>query len=368
MRSESDLALSLTLKRPQFELNVNMRLPAQGITVLFGPSGSGKTSVLRCVAGLERAQGQVVVGGDIWQSDAQRIFMHTYQRPLGYVFQEASLFEHMNVQQNLHYGIRRVHKNIGQAQSREALDTAVDLLGIGHLLARSSTSLSGGERQRVAIARALATRPRLLLLDEPLASLDMARRSEILPWLQRLREELRIPVLYVTHSMEELVRLADHVVVLDKGQVKASGALSDAMASHPMALALGEEAGVVMEGEVIQRSDADHMAQIKLGEGPQAVWTRDHGFPIGQKLRIRVLAKDVSLALADDVRSTIQNRWQGVLEAIDSDAHPSQALVRVRCGQNLILSRVTRRSLHALGLTHGACVWCQVKSVAMMPL
>ena len=360
MNDPLTLQIALSLLRPDFTLEVDLKLPAHGITVLFGPSGSGKTTVLRCVAGLEQASGIVALDDDIWQDSRSKIFKPTWQREIGYVFQEASLFEHMDVRRNLNFGLRRIHRSGGT----RTLDAAVEMLGIGHLLGRSVESLSGGERQRVAIARSLATQPKLLLLDEPLASLDIARRREVLPWLERLHAELRIPVLYVTHSVDELARLADHVVMLEKGLVIASGSLIELMASHDVSAAIGDEAGIVALGEIVARDDADHMTQIRFGAG--TVWGRDQGLSIGQSVRLRILARDVSLSLALHEDTTIQNRFQGVIESIESDTHPSQALVRVRCGSTVMLSRVTRRALQQLVLQVGSAVWCQVKSVALI--
>ena len=354
------LQIALSLVRPDFTLEVDLKLPAHGITVLFGPSGSGKTTVLRCVAGLEQASGIVALDDDIWQDSRSKIFKPTWQREIGYVFQEASLFEHMDVRRNLNFGLRRIHRSGGT----RTLDAAVEMLGIGHLLGRSVESLSGGERQRVAIARSLATQPKLLLLDEPLASLDIARRREVLPWLERLHAELKIPVLYVTHSVDELARLADHVVMLEKGSVIASGSLIELMASLDVSAAIGDEAGIVASGEIVARDDADHMTQIRFGAG--TVWGRDQGLSIGQSVRLRILARDVSLSLALHEDTTIQNRFQGVIESIESDTHPSQALVGVRCGSTVMLSRVTRRALQQLELQVGSAVWCQVKSVALI--
>ena len=360
MNDPLTLQIALSLLRPDFTLEVDLKLPAHGITVLFGPSGSGKTTVLRCVAGLEQASGIVALDDDIWQDSRSKIFKPTWQREIGYVFQEASLFEHMDVRRNLNFGLRRIHRSGGT----RTLDAAVEMLGIGHLLGRSVESLSGGERQRVAIARSLATQPKLLLLDEPLASLDIARRREVLPWLERLHAELKIPVLYVTHSVDELARLADHVVMLEKGSVIASGSLIELMASLDVSAAIGDEAGIVASGEIVARDDADHMTQIRFGAG--TVWGRDQGLSIGQSVRLRILARDVSLSLALHEDTTIQNRFQGVIESIESDTHPSQALVRVRCGSTVMLSRVTRRALQQLVLQVGSAVWCQVKSVALI--
>jgi molybdate transport system ATP-binding protein len=355
--------LKLSLNRPDFTLNIDQCLPAQGITVLFGPSGSGKTTVLRCVAGLETAAGVVSLGDETWQDTANNIFKPTWQREIGYVFQEASLFEHMNVRANLYFGLRRV-KGIDRAGQTQDLEAAVTLLGIDHLLDRSVSSLSGGERQRVAIARALATRPKLLLLDEPLASLDVARRKEVLPWLERLHHELRIPILYVTHSMDELVRLADHVVLLERGAVQGSGAISQVLGSHDAARLLGDEAGVITVGEIDEQNVQDQTVRVRLGGG--YVWVPGHTLPVGQTVRLRILAREVSLSLTRHEDTTIQNCLQGVIQAIEPDVHSSQALLHIRCGQEVIVSRVAQQSLSRLGMTVGSSVWCQIKSISLL--
>ena len=355
--------LQLSLNRPDFMLNIDQRLPVQGITVLFGPSGSGKTTVLRCVAGLENAAGVVSLGDEIWQDTANNIFKPTWQREIGYVFQEASLFEHMDVRANLHFGLRRV-KKINRTGQTQDLDTAVALLGIDHLLDRSVTSLSGGERQRVAIARALATRPQLLLLDEPLASLDVARRKEVLPWLERLHHELRIPILYVTHSMDELVRLADHVVLLEGGRVQGCGPLSQAMTSQEVARVIGDEAGVVIVGEVAQKNAQQQTVRVDFGGCH--VWVPEQSVVLEQRVRLRILATDVSLSLTAHNDTTIQNCLRGEIVSIDADAHPSQTILRVRCGHEVMISRASKKSIAKLGLVVGSSVWCQINAVSLL--
>lgn len=353
------LQLDLRLVRPAFELWANLALPAQGITVLSGPSGSGKTTLLRCVAGLERAQGRVSINHQQWQDDAKTVFLPTWQRRLGYVFQEASLFDHMNVEHNLHYGLKRS----GKPDGARALQTAVQLLDIGPLLQRQPATLSGGERQRVAIARALATQPELLLLDEPLASLDHARRRDVMPWLERLRDELQLPMLYVTHGGDELARLADHLVLLEAGRVIASGPAPEVLASARVAIEAGDDAGALIGGVVVQHDATWHLVRIDTPCGP--FWVRDGRAQHGQRVRLRVLARDVSLALSEAHDSSIQNRVHGVIESIDQDTHAAQALVRVRCADTLLLARVTHRALHQLQLAPGSEVWCHVKSVAV---
>ncbi len=353
------LELQLHLERPDFSLDVQAELPAQGVTVLFGPSGSGKTTLLRCVAGLEQARGRVRIGQMLWQDSEQKIEIPTWKRDLGYVFQEASLFEHMTVQANLNYGVKRVRKS----GSRQALESAIELLGIGHLLTRKPHSLSGGERQRVAIARALATQPGLLLLDEPLASLDIARRKEILPWLERLHRQLHIPVLYVTHAMDELTRLADHVVLMNNGQATLSGQVAQVLSDPRFAMTMGGEAGAVLDGTVAGHDTSFHLTQIRIHETLFQV--RQCTLPPGSAVRLHIHANDVSLALTEPFDSSIQNRLQGTIEGIHDDMHPASCLVAVRHHDQHVLARVTRKAIAELQLQPGKSVWAQIKAVAL---
>jgi molybdate transport system ATP-binding protein len=363
------IELQLRLPRPGFTLDLALQLPSRGVTALFGPSGCGKTSVLRAMAGLERAAGRVVVDGVVWQDDSQRSFVPAHRRPLAYVIQEAALFPHLNVQGNLDYGLRRTPP----AQRRIALDQAIELLGIAPLLQRRVAALSGGERQRVAIARALATSPQLLLMDEPLAALDGPRKAEILPFLERLNAELATPIVYVSHAIDEVARLADHLVLMAAGSVLAHGPLRDMLARIDGTLALGEDAGVVLAGVVGERDARWQLARLDLGlagESPGCgLWARDHGLPLGRAVRLRVLARDVSITLAPQPGSSIGNQLAATVEAIADDSHPALALVRLRTGpggQVPLVARLTRRSADALGLVPGAAVWAQVKTVALM--
>lgn len=362
------------LSRPGFTLDVDVTLPGRGISVLFGPSGSGKTSFLRCVAGLERAQsGFLEVAGEVWQDDTQnskkRQFLPTHHRPLGYVFQEASLFPHLDVKANLAYGYRRAAKGI--AAHRFSMEHAIDLLGIDHLLDRYSTTLSGGERQRVAIARALATSPRLLLLDEPLAALDAARKQDILPWLEKLRDELDIPMFYVSHAADEVARLADTLVVMEQGRVRAYGSVGAVMARLDLPMALGEDASVLIAGSIKEISTAWHLCLITFPGGQLWVRTTPNS-AIGRPVRLRVLARDVSIttvAPAPDT-SSIQNLLPCTVSAIQDDTHPAQAVLQLRLKtdseETFMLSRITRRAAHTLGLCVGMPVWAQVKSAALL--
>jgi molybdate transport system ATP-binding protein len=353
--------LRLRLQRPAFELDVDLTLPP-GITVLFGPSGSGKTTVLRCVAGLERAQGDVRVAGRSWQDDGRGEFLPPWQRPLGYVFQEASLFPHLTVAGNLRFAQRRA----GRSADASALQRVIDLLGISPLLDRSTPELSGGERQRVAIARALATQPQLLLLDEPLASLDPARRRDVLPWLEELRDRLGIPMLYVTHSAEEMARLADTVVLMDAGRVLASGPPAQTLTRLDLPLTRDEEAGALLQGVIAQIDTRWHLARADFDGG--SLWLRDDGLQAGERVRVRVLARDVSIALEPSPPGTasIQNVLACTVAGLAPGPHPSQALVALQCGGHQLVARITARAADKLGLVAGNRVFAQVKSAGLV--
>lgn len=350
-----------TLSLADFALQVDLALPVRGVTAVFGASGSGKTSLLRCVAGLEQARdAHIQVAGEVWQDDVQDVFVPTWKRALGYVFQEASLFDHLDVRANLHYGLQRT----AGAQGRAALAAAIDLLGIAQLLERRTHQLSGGERQRVAIVRALATEPRLLLLDEPLAALDQARRQDILPWLERLRDELHIPMLYVTHAVDEVARMADTLVVLERGQVRACGPVAEVLARLDAPVVLGDDVAALLDGVLEARDERWSLVRASFAGG--SLWLRDSGLPLGTRVRLRVMARDVSLATEPAHHSSIQNSLPCTVRAVAPDSHPSQVLVQLDCGGALLLARITARGADALGLAVGQRVWAQVKSVALV--
>ena len=358
----SQLLARFKLDRPGFSLDVDLDLPARGVSALFGHSGSGKTTLLRCIAGLEQApDGLLSLNGEVWQ-DADT-FLPTYKRPIGYVFQEASLFPHLTARGNLEYGMKRAKA----ALDRAALDHIIDLLGIDALLDRRPDQLSGGERQRVGIARALAVKPRLLLMDEPLAALDLARKQEILPYLERLHEELDIPVLYVSHAPDEVARLADHIVVLSDGRAVAAGPLTETLARLDLPIHLGEDAGVVLDAIVAERDTQWQLARATFIDNPDAgVWVRDGGHAIGHRVRVRILARDVSLAVTRHSGTSIQNILPGVVMELGEDTHPALALVKINVGGAVLVARLTRRSAHDLGLTPGQIIYAQIKAVALI--
>jgi molybdate transport system ATP-binding protein len=345
------------LAYPGFTLDTDLDLPGRGVTALFGQSGCGKTTLLRCIAGLEHGVGRLEVNGEVWQDGDS--FVPTHRRPLGYVFQDARLFTHLDVARNLDFGARR-----SQGSATVGRDAIIDLLGLGALLDRLPERLSGGEQQRVAIARALLAAPRLLLMDEPLAALDHARKAEILPYLERLREELDIPVIYVSHAAEEVARLADHLVVMDGGHAVAQGPLAETLARVDLPIRLGEDAGAVFAATVAERDAEWHLARVEFEGGE--LWVRDSGVPVGRRVRVRILARDVSIAASrhDDV--SIMNLLPAVVVGHAGEDHPSAALVQLRIGTTPLLARLTRRSAHRLELAPGREVWVQIKAVALI--
>jgi len=353
----------LKLSYPGFALDLDLQLPGRGVTALYGHSGSGKTTCLRCIAGLEKAeQGFIQVNDEIWQDSQNKLFVPPHKRALGYVFQEASLFPHLSVLANLEFGLKRIAKE----QRRVDMAHATELLGIAHLLGRHPQHLSGGERQRVGIARALLTSPTLLLMDEPLAALDSQRKNEILPYLQRLHDELDIPVLYVSHSQDEVARLADHIVLLSDGKALASGPIGETLARLDLPLALGDDAGVVIEGRV-SAYDADYqLLTLQLPASELSVRVAHSPLAIGQALRCKVQARDVSLSLHGAESSSILNRLPVTVVSEMPADNAAHVLIRLDAGGTPLLARITRYSRDQLNVHPGQALWAQIKAVAVL--
>lgn len=346
-----------------FTLDVELTLPGRGVSALFGHSGSGKTSCLRCFAGLDQpSAGYLQVNGELWQDSAQGIFVPAHQRAVGYVFQDANLFAHLTVRRNLQYGLKR----IPAAQRRISLEQAVELLGIEHLLERLPGKLSGGEQQRVGIARALLTSPRLLLLDEPLASLDLKRKQEVLPYLERLHQELEIPIVYVSHSPDEVARLADHLVLLEDGKVSASGPLKETLLRADLPFVFEDDAEAVVDGQVSGHDPAYGLLSLQL-PGSAINLRLPHGpLPRGQSVRIKIKARDVSLSLQQAEDSSVLNLLPArVLDWINV-AEQAHVLVRVQVGGEQLIARITRYSFDRLQIQREQLLWAQVKSVSLL--
>ena len=340
-----------------FMLDANFSIPDRGITVVFGPSGSGKTTLLRAIAGLEKSdKGFLKIGDSVWQKGED--FLATHKRQIGYVFQDAALFDHLDVKGNLNFVIKRA---IGLKE--DFIESIHNLLEIKTLLNRKTTQLSGGERQRVAIARALLTNPKILLLDEPLSALDLKRKNEILPYLDSIHNDLEIPILYVTHSQDEMSRLADHLLLIEDGNIVGSGPVNDMLTRFDMPLSHGGDAVSIIEAEVLKRDSEFNLMHLDFLGGQFIV--PDNNFPVQTKVRIRVVARDVSLTKSKQVDTSILNIFPAMVQEIVNEGE-AQVMVRLQIKDTILLACITRKSSYKLRLEKGSEVFVQVKSVAIL--
>ena len=340
-----------------FMLDANFSIPDRGITVVFGPSGSGKTTLLRVIAGLEKSdKGLLKIGDSVWQKGED--FLATHKRQIGYVFQDAALFDHLDVKGNLNFVVKRA---IGLKE--DFIESIHNLLEIKTLLNRKTTQLSGGERQRVAIARALLTNPKILLLDEPLSALDLKRKNEILPYLASIHNDLEIPILYVTHSQDEMSRLADHLLLIEDGNIVGSGPVNDMLTRFDMPLSHGGDAVSIIEAEVLKRDSEFNLMHLDFLGGQFIV--PDNGFPVQTKVRIRVVARDVSLTKSKQVDTSILNIFPAMVQEIVNEGE-AQVMVRLQIKETILLACITRKSSYKLRLEKGSEVFVQVKSVAIL--
>jgi len=353
-----NLEASFYLQQDKFSLDASLTGPMQGITAILGPSRCGKTTLLRAMAGLEpSASGFFSFGEEIWQDE--KYFLPPHQRAIGYVFQEANLFPHLTVRGNLEYAFKRTPI----AARRLAFDQAVTLLKVGPLLSRHTHNLSGGERQRIAIARALLTSPRLLLMDEPLAALDVKSKAEIYPFLEQLHQELAIPILYVSHSPDEVARLADYMVLMEAGRIFATGPIAEMLTRSDLPLAHSSEAESIIEAKVVGHDETYHLTKLEFAGGQITVPYSSLGK--GQFVRLRILARDVSLTLARQTNTSILNIFPVRVEELIEES-PAQMTVRLDAAGVPVLSRITRKSAETLELIPGKQVYAQIKTVALL--
>jgi molybdate transport system ATP-binding protein len=339
-----------------FALDVAFAAPAAGVTALFGPSGCGKSTVLAAVAGLLRPEaGRVALGDTILLDTTAGIVLPPERRRCGVVFQDARLFPHLSVESNLRFGLNRAPRDA----AGPAFEEVVALLGLAPLLARRPAGLSGGERQRVALGRALLARPRLLLMDEPLAALDAARRAEVLPFLARLRDAARLPILYVTHALDEVDALADQLVLLQDGRVVAAGPAEALSARTDLPLAHRRDAGVLIGCTVVEAAP-DGLTRLAFAGGELLATMRPG--PPGTRLRLRLRARDVTVATEEPRGLSTRNILPVTLAAIGA-GEPGEAFLILAAGPTTLLARVTRESVDRLGLRQGQPLWALIKAV-----
>lgn len=346
------------LRRQDFILDVELHIPARGVTGIYGPSGAGKTTLLRCLAGLERApDGMLMVDGDPWQDESKGLFLPPYRRDIGMVFQEPRLFSHLSVRQNLEFGRRRKQREA----TRVSMDYVVEILGIASILNRKPGQLSGGEKQRVAIGRALLTSPKLILMDEPMTGLDRARKSELMPFLEKLHDTLEIPLILVSHQMGEIISMADTLLLMESGKITASGPIAQILTRLDLPLASDAGAVTMVEGVVKSVDETYQIVDLDTPLGLLAFTGKD--FPIGQRLRAHIRARNVSISLERPRKSSILN----ILPAKVVEVSPldGQDNIKLNINGEPLLARISRKSSHLLGLKPGMAVYAQIKSVAI---
>lgn len=340
-----------------FTLNVTFDAPMNGIIALFGPSGCGKTTILRCMAGLQHLPGTLKVGRHVWQDDGRGVFLKPYRRAVGYVFQEPSLFPHLSVQKNMLFGAQRV---LGQEPGWILnFGDVVDMLGLSLLLDRMPDALSGGERQRVAVGRALLSQPELLLMDEPLVALDYGAKEGILPYLEALHENLSIPIIYVSHDIAEVARLADRIIVLENGQVTVEGDVANVL--ERLDFADYSEAGVVLAARVVRHDDVFQLTYLDYCG--QNFVTPLVKITVGEEVRLRVRSRDVTLATQMPTGISVRNILKGVVAEIREDPSTAYSEIFVDIGGSKIRSRITRAAVVDLALCVGVPIYVLVKSV-----
>jgi molybdate transport system ATP-binding protein len=363
-KSESVISARFSGARGKFKLDVAFEAPMHGITAIFGPSGCGKTTILRCISGLDHLPGRLSVGGDVWQDEAGR-FRQPHDRPIGYVFQEPSLFPHLSVRKNLLYGHQRALS--AGVSDQIPFDDVVRLMGIHPLLDRTTTSLSGGERQRVAIGRAILSQPRLLLMDEPLSSLDERNKEEILPYFEALHDTLSIPILYVSHDIAEVERLGDVLVLVDEGRVLASGPLEELLPDSRLPIARRSDAATVVDA-VVKAFDSTY-ALTEMSIYGESLFIPGRVADVGKTRRVRIAAADVSLSADHPSQTSILNVIPAQIREIH-EVNDAQANIVMSIGHReggpALLARISRRACHTLNFVAGQKIYAQVKAVSLV--
>ena len=357
------LNIKLNIPRDSFNLKLNCQIPLKGVTAIYGHSGAGKTTLLRALAGLEKHSSNTIIFKQSTWQDAGN-FIPSHLRSIGYVFQDSRLLPHLNVEQNLLYAYKRRNQSSNYTHD---FHTLCQQLNISHLLSQQPATLSGGQQQRVAIARALLQNPQLLLLDEPLSALDSQSREEILQLLEQLLADIKIPVLYISHNIEEVSRFADHLILLENGQLAAQGEIIELCHRLDLSLSHESNAAAIIEGTINSHDPEFHLSSLSLGENQQIFIHSRH--KAGAKMRVRIPAKDVSITLQPHNDSSILNCLQCQIVEVEHSPNNSltHALIKLQLADHqYLLARITKKSLSKLKLKEGQTVYAQVKTVALL--
>jgi len=359
----SNLEARFQISYDEFNLEINLTVPTEGVTVIYGPSGCGKTTLLRCLAGLEKSEnGYLKFGEKIWQDESNGIFIPPHQRSIGTVFQEARLFPHLSVRENLLYGLNRTLKE----KRKIPVEQVVEILNLGHLLSRSLKGLSGGEQQRIAIGRAILTSPDLLIMDEPLANLDVQRKLEIIPFLLRLRDDLGLPIIYVSHSINEVLQLVDTIVVMKEGRKLVSGSINEVLSQTDLPGYFGQPlAGTVLETKVVQHDLSFNLTLVNFNG--QSLYVPKQSASIGDGLRLLIRANDVSIVLErKNIRTSVLNILEARIVEISEADHGGYSInIKLDIGGPL-LATITKKSFTQLDLRPGQTIFAHIKAVKMM--
>ncbi len=358
--SENAVGVNCKVVKGAFTLEVDITLAGRGVTAIFGASGSGKTTLLRCIAGLDKpGTGVIHFNGQPWQNP--ETFIAPHARPVGYVFQNPGLFPHLCVAGNLRYATKRA---AGTRITDTDYSKVIDVLKLAPLLERKAWELSGGEAQRVAIARALLVKPKLLLMDEPLSALDATAKQEVMAFLEHIKYQYSLPIFYVSHSINEVMRLADDMVVLDKGKVQTQGSVVEVFSNLNLPFQTGDESGVILHGAVESIDQTWQLALVSIGNSN--LWVNSDRCWVGQSIRLRVLARDVSITLKAENETSILNKLPAVIKGITAANTRFNSLLQLDIDGSTIFGRVTNKSISQLSLVEGKRVWAQVKTVAVM--
>jgi molybdate transport system ATP-binding protein len=357
------LQINLDTKIGSFSLALNTKLPSTGLSAVFGPSGCGKTTLLKCIAGLNHAEGHVMLNDTCWQNSAGQLYLSAHERRLAYIFQDARLLPHLSVLENIK--LNRVFR--GLPEKGKALDKAIDEFELEQLLNHKPAQLSGGQRQRVGLARAIASEPDLIMMDEPLSALDETSKSEVMTHLKRFKRNTETPILYVSHSIEEVAQLADHMLIMSNGRLVTSGQVYDVISAHPELFSESQLSSIIA-ARVVEIDQKHHLVRAEINaenDQPISVWLNAGDVALGSEVRLRIAARDISLSLINNMQQSIMNSLPVTVAKVNDTRSPGIMSISLQLGSQTIHTQITQKSFSNLGLTVGSGLWAQVKALSV---